>query len=435
MGLLDFINTPSGMGLLSAVAGGMAGARRGTPINNIGRGLVTGVSGYQSAQDQIRQDQENALTKQYRELQMQQLQRQIEQQKAQQAWKAGLPNVMTPKVSEQGAQLNAQDAEFGIEGDQATLDAGRYAGANAPLRITPQVDQQAVQDYLMQPDSPYADDMIKTMLPKPPKWSVVERYNTETGMPEKVLMDENNPSDIRPFGGAQADTVVADNLGGSLVYRGSRSAKPIGTMQRTVSPDAQLSASTARRGQDISNANAAAARAVTIRGQDLPPKAAKGGPMSVTLQKELLESDDTAQASQAVIGTLNSALKINNKAYSGYGAKPRAVLRSNLPGQSDSADATIAIDNMMTGQALESLKLIFGGMPTEGERKILLDMQASSDKTPKQREEIMKRAIAAAQRRGAYAKRKADAIRKGTYLNEGVPDVAPTGGVKFLGFE
>ena len=80
-GLLDFINTPQGIGLLSAVAGGMAGARRGTPINNIGRGLVTGVAGYQGAQDQMRQDSENALTKQYRELQMQQLQRQMEQQK------------------------------------------------------------------------------------------------------------------------------------------------------------------------------------------------------------------------------------------------------------------------------------------------------------------------------------------------------------------
>lgn len=80
-GLLDFVNSPAGIGLLSAVAGGLAGARRGTPINNVGRGLVTGLSGYANAQDLIRRDQENALTKQYKELQMQELQRKIDDQK------------------------------------------------------------------------------------------------------------------------------------------------------------------------------------------------------------------------------------------------------------------------------------------------------------------------------------------------------------------
>ena len=151
-------------------------------------------------------------------------------------------------------------------------------------------------------------------------------------------------------------------------------------------------------------------------------KPAKQGPMSVTLQKELLESDDVGQASKAIISTLTQAKKINSDAYSGYGAKARAVLRSNLPFDSKDADATINLDNMMTGQALESLKVVFGGMPTEGERKILLDMQASADKTPKQREAIMDRAIDAAERRGGFATRKAQAIRGGTYLTDGVPE-------------
>jgi hypothetical protein len=161
----------------------------------------------------------------------------------------------------------------------------------------------------------------------------------------------------------------------------------------------------------------------------------KTGPMSVTLQKELLESDDAVQSSAAVVGTLKRALDINKDAYSGYLAKPRATLRSNLPGQSASADATINLDNMMTGQALESLKVTFGAAPTEGERKILMDIQASADKTPAQREDIINRAIAAAERRGAYASRKAEAIRSGRYLSEGVPQppsptAPPAGAVK-----
>jgi len=155
-----------------------------------------------------------------------------------------------------------------------------------------------------------------------------------------------------------------------------------------------------------------------------PPQRA-AGPMSVTLQKELIESDDAAQAARAVLGTIEAAKKINNDAYSGYGAKQRAVIMSNLGG-TESADATINIDNMMTGQALESLKLVFGGMPTEGERKILLEMQASVDKTPKQREDILNRATAAAQRRLKFAESKAAAIRNGSYLTEGAP-VPPPG--------
>lgn len=157
-------------------------------------------------------------------------------------------------------------------------------------------------------------------------------------------------------------------------------------------------------------------------------KPAKQGPMSVTLQKELLESDDTAQSSGSIIATLNQAKAINKKAYSGYAAKGRAVLASNMPGNWGGADATIDLDNMMTGQALESLKAVFGGMPTEGERKILLDMQASADKTPAQREIIMDRAIAAAQRRGDFASKKAGSIRGGTYLTEGVPQTPAVGG-------
>lgn len=166
---------------------------------------------------------------------------------------------------------------------------------------------------------------------------------------------------------------------------------------------------------------------VTVNGQPLPPKS-RGGPMSAALQKELIESDDLVQSTRNTIRTLEEAKKINSQAYSGYGAKQRATFASNIPGMSTpGADATILLDNMMTGQALESLKSIFGGAPTEGERAILLDIQASANKTPKQREAIMDRAIAAAQRRGVYATNKAAAIRSGKYLTDGFsPDAAPS---------
>lgn len=137
--------------------------------------------------------------------------------------------------------------------------------------------------------------------------------------------------------------------------------------------------------------------------------------LSATAEKELFEADDNIKAGNSTIGLLKQALELNDKAYSGYFAKGRAVVRSNLPGDSEAADATVNLDNIMTSQALESLKSTFGGAPTEGERKILLDIQASADKTPKQREELIKRAIQASEQRLVFNTNKAKSLRSGTY--------------------
>ncbi len=144
---------------------------------------------------------------------------------------------------------------------------------------------------------------------------------------------------------------------------------------------------------------------------------AKATPLSAAAQKEVFESDEITQASKNAIGMLQEAKKLNSQAYSGYGAKARAVIRSNLPGEDAGANATVDLDNLMTGQALESLKATFGGMPTEGERKILLDIQASADKTPKQRESILQRAIEAAERRVQFNEKKSGSLRDGTYFS------------------
>lgn len=70
-GLLDFISTPEGQGLLAATFGGLATARRGQPLNSIGRAGLAGLQGYggaierqkKDAVNQKRVDQENAAAK------------------------------------------------------------------------------------------------------------------------------------------------------------------------------------------------------------------------------------------------------------------------------------------------------------------------------------------------------------------------------------
>ena len=69
-GLLDFVSTPEGQGLLSAAFGGLAGARRGQPINSLGRAGLAGLAGYSGAQDREMQLAENAKQNQVRDMQI-----------------------------------------------------------------------------------------------------------------------------------------------------------------------------------------------------------------------------------------------------------------------------------------------------------------------------------------------------------------------------
>jgi hypothetical protein len=76
MGLLDdfsgYLSTPQGQALLSAAGSYAAGAKRGTPWNNAGRGLLGGVMGYSNAQDQQAQMAQAEQMKKVRQLQMDQ---------------------------------------------------------------------------------------------------------------------------------------------------------------------------------------------------------------------------------------------------------------------------------------------------------------------------------------------------------------------------
>ena len=434
-GLLDFMNTPAGIGLLSAVAGGAATARRGTPINNLGRGLASGLSGYQTAQGQIAQDEENALARQFRQMQMEQIQNTLAQNKAQRAWREGLP----------GAMEAAKTKQMPFEADNPF---GENLGQ---LSTVQQGDPQALQRYLMQPDSPYAERMVEKQL-FPTQQDLMKVSAGET------LIDPITRQPVYTAPAKQQDTFsqdMRDYLGAYGIDPASASREQLSSAYQAVQGAkdrrASMSANTVTYGTPIQYNTPAgpvlvqpgnrpgAAPMITKLPEGVTPQT-KQAPMSAQLQKELIESDDIGLASDNVVKTIDTALALNDKAYSGYGAKERALIRSNMPGEDPAANATIDLDNLMTGQALESLKLIFGGTPTEGERQILLDIQASADKTPAQRATIMKRAREAAVRRKQYASSKAKAIREGTYLTEGIkvpeqPTQPVAGGVKFLGFE
>lgn len=197
-GLLDFIKSPEGVGLLSAVGSYAANARRGTPINNIGRGVMGGVMGYANAQDQVAQMEQVAQAKQMRQLQMEEVARQ------------------------QAQRIKQQEAL-----------------ANAPQEIRDAVEMGVP-----------IGDVWKRNNPEK-KW--VDGFDNQ-GRPVKGVFDGSGFSAI---GGSQAKPIEWKDAGGRLMGLDPYTGVPTGTsIEKTVGPDAIYSGGITMRGQNMVDARA-----------------------------------------------------------------------------------------------------------------------------------------------------------------------------------
>ncbi|MCJ2093129.1 transglycosylase SLT domain-containing protein [Methylobacterium sp. J-072] len=140
--------------------------------------------------------------------------------------------------------------------------------------------------------------------------------------------------------------------------------------------------------------------------------------MSAGDKKTIDTADNAVLSAQASIGMLEQAKELSAKAYAGPLASERGKAMSLIPGN-EAGQATLELDNLVTTNALTNLKSIFGGNPTEGERKILLDVAGSSNLPHALRVKIYQRAIDAAQLRQQQNEAKAAQIREGTYYRPG----------------
>jgi hypothetical protein len=160
------------------------------------------------------------------------------------------------------------------------------------------------------------------------------------------------------------------------------------------------------------------------------PIQGKGKGMTPTAQKELIQTDEEIQGGAAALTSLGQARAINDQAMGFKGAGVVSSLGTLLPEgiRPAEVDATENLDNILTAGALPQLKAIFGGMPTEGERKVLLEIQGSSSKSPAVRKQIFDRAEAAVKQRIEFSKGKAKSLRDGTYFSDdGTPKSSATG--------
>ena len=143
--------------------------------------------------------------------------------------------------------------------------------------------------------------------------------------------------------------------------------------------------------------------------------------------KAINEADQDVLAAREIKSSINRALWLNDpkRAYDGPAATQRAWLVNNtpigsIPGVDDKRGVlTDEFSNLTTDLALKQLKTTFGGNPTEGERKILLDVQGAANQPREVRERILRRAQWFADRRLDYNRRLAAAVRDGSYYRPG----------------
>lgn len=162
-GLLDFVKTPAGQGLLAATFGGLAGARTGQPINSIGRAGLAGLSGYGNALERDQQTAQQAQAQELQRMQIDHMKKSYGREDALNAlgpqfYKAGtsaLPGVMgdsgLPAELQTGALPMAATPAI-----PASFDMKGYS--NAVMGIDPQKGIALMQ--AMQKDTPF--DKVST---------------------------------------------------------------------------------------------------------------------------------------------------------------------------------------------------------------------------------------------------------------------------------
>ena len=141
-------------------------------------------------------------------------------------------------------------------------------------------------------------------------------------------------------------------------------------------------------------------------------------PLTATDKKAILEADEGVMTAKSAIDALRQAKSLSGQAFQGPTAGVRGYAASFLGQGSDTGKAglaTLDLENTVTSNALTQLKAIFGGAPTEGERKILLDIQGSARLPHAARMAIYDRAEKLAERRLQFNQQRADEMRGGNF--------------------
>ena len=128
------------------------------------------------------------------------------------------------------------------------------------------------------------------------------------------------------------------------------------------------------------------------------------------------ETEDLLAASDAGMKALSQAYKLNPTTFDS--SLPDLAQRKLLEasGRKDTKlENTRVMENLLSEKALSGLRAAFGGNPTEGERKIMLDVQGIGAKSVEERGRIMKSAYAAMKIARERQNKRLNEINQGLY--------------------
>lgn len=154
----------------------------------------------------------------------------------------------------------------------------------------------------------------------------------------------------------------------------------------------------------------------------------KAGEITPSNQAAILKAEDEAESARRSMGAIQEALSLNDRAFSGIGAAARGRIAGAVPEGTpniapfpdrEKGVNTQNLEKLVRGNILGSLKATFGSNPTEGERKVLLDLEGSIDAPADVRRQTLERALERAQERRETTERRAREMRAGTYFKTG----------------
>jgi hypothetical protein len=151
----------------------------------------------------------------------------------------------------------------------------------------------------------------------------------------------------------------------------------------------------------------------------------RGNQMTATEINLRTETENNLASTEQSLKDIAEAYRLNPNSYAGGFADKGLRALQETAGSDDAIVVnTREIENLLGSQALASLKAIFGGSPTEGEKNILLELQGIGAKSKTERGEIMLRLYEVLQDRKARLTVRLDDIMSGGYKTyEPLPEI------------
>jgi hypothetical protein len=129
----------------------------------------------------------------------------------------------------------------------------------------------------------------------------------------------------------------------------------------------------------------------------------------------VIDARDTIGTLEGAIGDIKQAIGLNQNAYGGNIADltEEKITQLFVPGD-EKLRNTRLLKNFLGAQGVAKLRASFGGNPTEGERKILLELEGIDALTSAERAAIMVRTLDALDKKAAREKKKLEELQSGS---------------------